>query len=385
MPAAAEPRQLCRRCGNPAVSVVRTEPLCKDCFLKYVKTKAVKRMESFKPRNLPRDQHRRLLLPISYGLSSISLLHILDQHLQTQKQRTGRTGFSLHILHINCDQEPKSDAQEKLKALVERYPDHQYSSTQLATVFALKRRPAETQNDASCDLSDDSSYTLKLQDVLAKVTEPTSKADIVTILRTRVAVDFARKSGCKGILWGHTTTRLAEKVLAETAKGRGASVPWQTADGQSPYGVAMYYPLRDVLKKELRPYADLTEPSLIPLMLESELQPIRMPPNMRNSTVDNLMIQYFESIEDSYPSIVSNVVRTTEKLQPRTVADSGPACMLCGLPLSARDLKEQESEHGAKAENGDRHSHDLCYGCARSVPTEAIPLLSELNGLGSGS
>lgn len=95
----------------------------------------------------------------------------------------------------------------------------------------------------------------------------------------------------------------------------------------------------------------------------------------RNITIDELMTQYFESIETQYPSIVANVVRTAGKLKPPPPgsADGGP-CMICGLPgdgaggdmtLSALTLNAGVNE-GEKPGNGNKRS-DMCYGCARST------------------
>lgn len=94
----------------------------------------------------------------------------------------------------------------------------------------------------------------------------------------------------------------------------------------------------------------------------------------RNITIDELMTQYFESIETQYPSIVANVVRTAGKLQPLRGSADGGHCMICGLPgdgaggdmtLSALTLNAGANE-GEKPRNGNKRS-DMCYGCARST------------------
>lgn len=79
-----------------------------------------------------------------------------------------------------------------------------------------------------------------LMHLLSSLPSTTSRMDILSILRTRLIVEIAKKEGCAAVLWGDSTTRLAQKTLAETAKGRGFSIPWQTADGDSPFGM---YPL----------------------------------------------------------------------------------------------------------------------------------------------
>lgn len=92
----------------------------------------------------------------------------------------------------------------------------------------------------------------------------------------------------------------------------------------------------------------------------------------RNITIDELMTQYFESIETQYPSIVANVVKTAGKLQPLRGNADGETCRVCGLPgdgaggdmaLSALTLNAgADADHG-----GNNKKSGMCYGCARSA------------------
>jgi len=90
----------------------------------------------------------------------------------------------------------------------------------------------------------------------------------------------------------------------------------------------------------------------------------------KDATIDDLMAQYFESVEKDYPSIVANVVRTSSKLQPFSL-DETTDCGLCGLPV-------EEGTDGIYGWGGDQNSVSrvaraidqdsiLCYGCSRSI------------------
>ena len=312
-----------------------------------------------------------LLLPLSLGISSLSLLHILANHLQNQKRRTGRTSFSLVILHIDYSSGSRPDVQEKLELLRQRYPDHSYAQIAPEDVYIDEQAASSQilQNGHS-----KSHARQRFQDLFSNIISATSRADVLAILRVRVIVRFALDNRCEGIIWGDSTTKLAEKALAETAKGRGFGLPWQVTDGMSPWGVAMYYPLRDVLKKEALSYAELVEPPLNSLVLESDNQVTS--PSARNATIDILMKQYFESVENNYPSIVSNVVRTTEKLLlPSSMGNV--ACRLCKIPVTGGDTGTSDVAAGSASEV--KHERDsrssLCYGCTRTLPVEVIALL----------
>lgn len=140
-------------------------------------------------------------------------------------------------------------------------------------------------------------------------------------------------------------------------------------------GLPTYYPLRDLLGREVDAYASAALP---PAMRELVFA---APPAAaaavggegsvrKTTTIDELMAGYFAGVEEQYPGIVANVVRTAGKLQELEVEaeDQRGACELCSARVSlggfgiygwGGDQKDTPSE--ARAENG------LCYGCARTV------------------
>lgn len=345
--------------------------------MNYVGTKVAKKMESYRVRNASLEQPRTVLLPLSFGVSSIALLHVLDKQINTQLERTRRKGYSLHVLMVDesiLNGEIHDTTRESL--LKQRYPRHEYSVVPLEDALNSHVHPdIELSDPAKVDAEYSTlSYKRKLQDLMASLPSATSRSDIAGILRTRLIVSFGKKRGCHSIVWGDSTTRLAEKTLSETAKGRGFSLPWQTADGPSPHGVAFHYPLRDLLKKELVIYSTLTSPSLTPLISPgaSSAQPSA---SSKDTTIDDLMTQYFDSVEQNFPSIVANVVRTSSRLDAPTLSDGSEPCSVCGLPV----VHGKEGLHGWGGDQAEKlHEHvgdiasnvngkALCYGCARST------------------
>jgi cytoplasmic tRNA 2-thiolation protein 2 len=172
------------------------------------------------------------------------------------------------------------------------------------------------------------------------------------ILQRRLVVNLAKEHNCEAILWGDSTTRLAERTLAETAKGRGFSLPWIVADGDSPHRTQFYYPMRDLLSKEIEAFASLVAPQLDDLILAEEKKPAV---STKNTTIDELMKQYFESVERDYPSIVANVVKTAGKLELVPLSGIDKQCELCEMPLLGNAPEKSR----------------LCYGCVRTLPQAA--------------
>lgn len=276
------------------------------------------------------------------------------------------------MVHINlfldaADREGSSAFLEKYKA---RFPRHSYASVGLEDALLLDDIDWSTLHIAQPSVADSQTpVTKRLQELIGSLPSATSRADLVSTLQTRLLVDVAKKNGCTGILFGESTTRLAEKTLTETAKGRGFSLPWQVSDGTSPYGITFNYPLRDLLKKELVAFSSLTTPPLTDLIIYNQPSS-HISASSKQTSIDDLLIQYFESVEENYPSIVANVVRTSSKLEPLTDDETTP-CSLCGLPVA-------EGTDGIFGWGGDQNSdsrparqigHDaiLCYGCSRSI------------------
>lgn len=302
------------------------------------------------------------------------MLQILDEQFRDHLRRNSHTSYEFHLLHIDQSLISSYDKQIEMMSLIkERFPSHEFSTVTLEEVFDYDQSLIE-QIDASRILSIGESTThhsAQLKRLLFALPSVTSQADIIGILRQRLIAAFAKRHGCDAVLFGDSTTRLAERTLSEAAKGRGQSLPWLTADGTSPLGMKIVYPMRDLLKKELSEYASMISPPLNPLIVcNDRLNQVSV--SSKTTTIDDLMSQYFQSVEQQYPSIVANVVRTGSKLMiPTNSSDSSP-CDICNLPIMK----------GAERWGGDQSGCSIilevegkppldqratCYGCARSL------------------
>ncbi|KAI9840412.1 MAG: cytoplasmic tRNA 2-thiolation protein 2 [Sclerophora amabilis] len=360
---------LCKRCQELEATM--------ECFGKYIGMKVVKRMDSYRVRNTADRKAPVLLLPISFGVSSITLLHLLDSYLKSQVQRTRKRGFSLMVVTILDSLDGLSaGTDELLERLRQTYPEHGYLSVPLADVSNYENILDEVCLGTSSPYPGEHIGVISNQEKLAKclrsLPSATSRSDILNILRTRLIVKVAQEHGCEGIVWGDSTTRLAEKTLADAAKGRGYALPWQVADGTSPHGLSFNYPVRDLLKKEIVAYSELLPPPLLSLIVPQE--PLsQVSASAKDTTIDDLMTQYFGSVEENFPSIVANVVRTSGKLKAASFDDQTMKCAVCKMPIARDSLGlqswggNQEGSIEDSIDPGSQNPHSLCYGCARST------------------
>ena len=354
----------CARCHQREGSLnVRNERLCKECFLNYVGVKVSKRMESNNLRSSLRDEPTLLLVALSLGTSSLALLHVLDENTKRQCQKTGRAGYNLQILLIDPPGSTSSTStdDDMFSMVQERYPSHTYIRLPLEDV--LDRIPSDILDTVHPpDRQDDEEQTRsqkssRFQAVLAKITSTGSRGDVINILRDKLIASAASKVKADAILYGDSTTRLAEKTLAETARGKGAFVPWLTADRASPRGVPVIYPMRDLLRKELLRYVELVGQPLHSLITESS-PPILAPTSSKDVSIDSLMQQYFSTVEEQYPSIVANVVRTSGKLIAPLTQPQMVRCSFCDLPII-----EEGDQNDLRRTTG----QVLCHGCRRII------------------
>jgi cytoplasmic tRNA 2-thiolation protein 2 len=354
--------------------MIHAKNSCRECFARYVHTKAIKRLETFRV-NFHTNEERKVLLPLTFGVSSTTLLHILDLHLKTQMSKTGRTGFQLSVVAIGNAEGtlPVDDLLEKVR---QQYPGHEYGALPLHDVFRMIPDDAALRDlvPRAANMEKPSNQE-QLVSLINSLASATARADVLSTLRTRLIVQHAKSAGCQSILWGDSTTALAEKTLAETCKGRGFSLPWHVADGKSPFDVYFHYPLRDVLKKELVSYIDLADSGLASLVYEPSPGATPASTSSKNTTIDDLMKQYFESVEENFPSIVSNVVRTSGKLEVSVSTDTNPRCGLCDMPVPGGRFGIH-GWGGYQQDDGDEApskavSKNICYGCTRSLPQVA--------------
>jgi cytoplasmic tRNA 2-thiolation protein 2 len=366
---ASAERPPCKRCMvNASVTTIRNEDLCHGCLISYVHSKANKRMETFRTRYGDRGPPRRLLVPVSFGCSSLALLHFLSGFVDNQLQRTNRASIALHVLHVDDSESTAAPScVSRVQRLRERYPQHVYSTVPSHSIFSGDP-PSENGIDSI------SSSLARLSTLLNALPSATAKSDVLSILLTRAIVLFAKASDCAGILWGHSTTRLGETVLSEAAKGRGFSVPWHVSDGPTPHGIPYHFPLRDLMKGEISEYLLAADEPLSTLAADPSTTAPRGAASAKNNSIDRLTQRFFETTEASHPGIVSNVVRTSGKLQHSVVGTR--RCKLCVMPVTPDqlDIGGWAGVQGDGADAG-RVESQLCYGCARSVPEEAVVLL----------
>lgn len=338
--------KLCEQCHTNEVSQeIRKRHICKDCFTQYVNSKVRKRMESYRFKNLSGDQKKRLLLPLSGGVSSLCLLQILDAQLEEQIAKQNRTAYELLLVHVDLLDVQEEVSAEWYSVLSERFPLHRYlPMMRIYEAFQIDESLAADLSHLDLRRDEEHNDREFYEDIMTSTKSVTTRSDLTTLMMKRLLVATAKQHRCDSILWGHSDSRLAAQALSEVAKGRGGTVPGALADGTSSDGVNSNCVMRDLFKSELELYASILNPPLEVFKGEMEGEPVT---SIRNTSIDQLLNSYITSQGEKYPSIMANVVRTASKLQVPQSASDASICPVCRA-----ELEIQSNEI-------------ICYGCIR--------------------
>uniref|UniRef100_A0A8C3WK16 Cytoplasmic tRNA 2-thiolation protein 2 n=1 Tax=Catagonus wagneri TaxID=51154 RepID=A0A8C3WK16_9CETA len=242
--------------------------------------------------------------------------------------------------------------------------------------------PTATQTEALCRL-------------FGSVKTLTAKEELLQTLRTHLILHVARTHGYSKVMTGDTCTRLAIKLMTSLALGRGAFLAWDTGFADERHGdVVVVRPMREHTLKEVAFYNRLCAvPSVFTPAVDTKAP--------EKASIHRLMEAFLLRLQAQFPSTVSTVYRTSEKLlkAPRdgfAAGPPGPRCLLCMCVLdvdsadSATAFGAQTTSHGSPTQPpvpeagaargpcccawmGRPHSHredararvieQLCYGC----------------------
>lgn len=348
---------LCYDCHDSEATIeVRKRHLCRQCFQNYVGSKILKRMETYRFKNQAKinpssninNQRKRLLLPLSGGVSSLVLLEVLDKQIKKQIAQQGRTAYDLVICHVDLGDVRHTgvDATDFTwyQAVQHKVGEnhHFLPVTIFHQIFEYDKGIQEDLEFLGLIRLHDECDMEYIRRIMRCARTPTARSDISTILLRRMLVAIAKQQECNSILWGHNDSTLAALTLSSVAKGRGGAVSSDLSDGPSLWpDLNFNYPMRDLFETELQMYCDSLPD------LRNCLAPIsttEAPVSLRATSIDLLMSSYITGQGEKYPSIMANVVKTAGKLQ--TAKHEGFHCRFCAAPI-----------YGS--------GEGLCYGCER--------------------
>lgn len=178
--------------------------------------------------------------------------------------------------------------------------------------------------------SHSTSSTYSFNSLLSQIQDKSTKEDLADIIQHELFLRASLQTNSSVILLPFSMTTLAVDVIADTVRGRGTEIPDKLEDGK--YTVhntelEIINPLRDVLTSEINVYASISNLTQFVPTSETTFK------SAKNKTVDELVTEYFESIELDYPEVISTVVKIGSKLSNPIKQASFTTCKICSNPI----------------------------------------------------
>ncbi|XP_032012101.1 cytoplasmic tRNA 2-thiolation protein 2 isoform X2 [Hylobates moloch] len=370
--------QKCVKCkeAQPVVVIRAGDAFCRDCF----KTFYVHKFRAMLGKNRLIFPGEKVLLAWSGGPSSSSMVwQVLEglsqdsakrlrfvagvifvdegaacgQSLEERSKTLAEvkpilqaTGFPWHVVALEevfslppsvlwCSAQEPVGSDGAYKAAVDSFLQQQHvlgAGGGPGLIQGEEQPPPPTQDPQSLARPPATAQTEALSQLFCSVRTLTAKEELLQTLRTHLILHMARAHGYSKVMTGDSCTRLAIKLMTNLALGRGAFLAWDTGFSDERHGdVVVVRPMRDHTLKEVAFYNRLfSVPSVFTPAVDTKAP--------EKASIHRLMEAFILRLQTQFPSTVSTVYRTSEKLvkAPRdgpAAGDSSPRCLLCMCAL----------------------------------------------------
>lgn len=409
-PACSRPRP-CVKCGDgPAAVVIRIgDAFCRACFREYF----VHKFRAMLGKNRVIFPGEKVLLALSGGMASSAMLRQVQEGLSRETAK--RLRFVPGLIYIDegavCGQSlvQREQTLTRMEALLQEtgFPyylasleqalelpgsilrrgpggDSEPSPSYKAAVegFIQQQRQEEANGDggtspAGLGTQDGpaggshahlpaAARTEELLRLFDAAETLTAKEELLQMLRSHLLLHTARTQGYTKVMTGESCTRVAIKLLTNLALGRGAFLAVDTGFVDSRHGdVTVVRPMRDYMAKEIAFYNHFFG---VPTVITPPLHAKRR----EKTSIHRLMENFLLGLQVDFPSTISTVYRTGEKLSVAPAESNGELqrCLLC---LCALDIAGEEElaleptlvkeDTGNGAESRAAFIPLLCYSC----------------------
>ncbi|NXT25648.1 CTU2 protein, partial [Syrrhaptes paradoxus] len=368
----------CMKCGQgSAVLVIRLgDPFCRDCFREYF----VHKFRAMLGKNRVIFPGEKVLVAVSGGAASSAMLRQVQEGLsreaakklrfvpslvyvdegavrrQTPAQREETlarmetllqaTGFPYHLAHLEealelppsilqpgpgGSGEPGPSYKEAVDGFIQQQRQDRDGGTALPGL-GTQDTPA---GPPAAPRLPTAARTQELLRLFEAVETTTAREELLQMLRTHLILQTARTRGYTKVMTGESCTRVAIKLLTNLALGRGAFLAVDTGFVDDRHGdVLVVRPMREYTAKEIAFYNHFFDvPTVIvpPLLTKRREKP----------SIHRLTESFLLGLQEDFPSTVSTVYRTGEKLSPAPAKASSESerCLLC---LCALDIEGGE-------------------------------------------
>uniref|UniRef100_A0AAQ6IDB6 Cytoplasmic tRNA 2-thiolation protein 2 n=1 Tax=Anabas testudineus TaxID=64144 RepID=A0AAQ6IDB6_ANATE len=353
------PRYISKKCvkckeASAAVVIRAGDAYCRVCFKEYF----IHKFRAMLGKNRLIFPGEKVLLAVSGGPSSCSMLNQVKEGLSQNAHKKLR--FRPGIIYIDEGGAVGQSVEERRRTVAELQgvfratgflfyvvPLEQVLNLPSSVVASAPAPPEHLSSayKAAVDrfIQSDGSSCLTPQDK-GQTSLPENPTPVChhgvcgftfSVQRTysmqHLLVHTARTEGYSKLMLGDNCTRLAVKLLTSISLGRGAQLAQDTGFSDSRYGdIISVRPMRDYSAKEIAYYNHLFNvPSVFIPSLDTK--------TADKASVQRLTESFVIKLQADFPSTVSTIYRTGEKLQTArlssSTADHCDRCLLCMCAL----------------------------------------------------
>ncbi|KAM6300374.1 cytoplasmic tRNA 2-thiolation protein 2 [Aegotheles albertisi] len=397
------------KCGHgSAALVIRVgDAFCRDCFQQYF----VHKFRAMLGKNRVIFPGEKVLLALSGGPASSAMLRQVQEGLSRETAKRLRfvpglvyidegsvrgqspaqreqsltrmetllraTGFPYHLAHLEqalelppsilrpgpeVPREPVPSYKEAVDGFIQQQRQGDRDGGTSVPNLSTQDTPAEPPARLPSATS-----TQELLRLFQAVETPTAREELLQMLRIHLIVQTARTKGYTKVMTGESCTRVAIKLLTNLALGRGAFLAVDTGFLDRRHGdVLVVRPMRDHTAKEIAFYNHFFN---VPTVIAPPL-----PTKRRDKpSIHRLIERFLLGLQEDFPSTISTVYRTGEKLSPAPAVASSESqrCLLCLCALDIDGEEELALEPTLITEEMEGDGTEgkaaliplLCYGC----------------------
>ncbi|KAI8813537.1 hypothetical protein BJ742DRAFT_788629 [Cladochytrium replicatum] len=372
----------CQKCkvGRPTV-YARSAYYCKACFCDTIATRF---RFGISNKEMVADGSK-VLVAYSGGPSSSCLLRLVKSH----RRFASKLRYA-HILLCHIDESEVTSGSDfgkydfqRVRSLMEEsgFASKTVSLSEVFSGASVAESVPETEGFRLRLSVSEMTPLEKLKVSLESVPKFSSKEDLIYQYRSQLLLQIAREENCQAMLLGDNATRLAIRVISQTSKGRGFSLPLEIAGDTNFHGdVIVTRPLREILSKEV---AFFNHYEGIEFIARPKLT-TGMP---AKQSIDRLTEDFIVGLMNDYPATVNTVYRTASKVSTGLDRPDVSKCPLCGGPVQAESnqwrrrhtiskLGESSAENGSSDNKCDDSGCCGSGGCGSNVESVNVqPLL----------
>ncbi|XP_050074678.1 cytoplasmic tRNA 2-thiolation protein 2 [Anopheles maculipalpis] len=316
--------ELCRKC-NTELAVLKLnlkEPQCRVCFLNYVRHKFRASLGSTK---IVR-RGSRVLVIFTGGPENVILLDMIRFGLEQDSFKQLR--IVPVLLYVDDGFVARAD-ELRIQLLAKRISVlKQFSGFPAYYTVCGSSKYVEITFDNDFSPTGFEQDEQRLLQVLKSVRSVSSKQDLLEQVHKQTYRIIAKTLNCNYVFLSDIGIDLAKTLLSNVALGRGCSLAQDVAfcDDRD-NAVKLIRPIRDLNPDEVANYLQYSETQLLYLPLAKHFED--------KPSLQNLTAKFIDNLQQSFPSTVSTVFRTGDKLDaPKTVQQIAPA----GVPEDGSDF-----------------------------------------------